>query len=251
VVRKIKQGVEQEVESGNQSTNPAPGRISKLEYLYESEQGKRILGEFLLALSSGAYTNSAAAMLGIAPKTLTKWMKRGRDTSDEPYSRFWGECVVALGKARVQAEIQLWSDNPEYYLRNGAGRLLGDNYNPALSRAVMEHNMDGTVSPLGTGHLTAISSDSSEDEDDDQPASGASTGAEDYSEQAEEQGISQQDLLSALVELRSSGVDLNALIDARLSLLGSPVGVVNTQPLLPTQPPAELGHTHQPPAGNQ
>lgn len=247
MVRKIKQGVEQEVESGVQPTGPAPGRISKLEYLYESEQGKRILGEFLLALSSGAYTNSAAAMLGIAPKTLTKWMKRGRDTSDEPYSRFWGECVVALGKARVQAEIQLWSDNPEYYLRNGAGRLLGDNYNPALSRAVMEHNMDGTVSPLGTGHLTAISSDSSEDDDDDQPTDSGT--AEDYSEQAEEQGISQQDLLSALMELRNSGVDLNALIDAKLSLLGSPAMVASTQPLLPPTP-TELGPSSQPPASS-
>ncbi len=213
MVRKLKQGVESEVESTSLKPVGSPGRISKLEYLYESEQGRKILGEFLLALSSGAYTSSAAAMLGIASKTLTKWMKRGRDTEEEPYSTFWGECVVALGKARVQAEIQLWSDNPEFYLKNGAGRLLGDNYNAALNRGVYEHNMDGTISPIGTGHLTAVAADSSEDDDDDAPTAEG----DEYGAAAEEQGISQQDLLSALMELRNSGVDLNALIDSKLS----------------------------------
>jgi hypothetical protein len=99
VVRKLKQGVESEVESTSLKPVGSPGRISKLEYLYESEQGRKILGEFLLALSSGAYTSSAAAMLGIASKTLTKWMKRGRDTEEEPYVLGGVRCCTRQGES--------------------------------------------------------------------------------------------------------------------------------------------------------
>jgi hypothetical protein len=140
-------------------------------------------------LRLGATMTTVAAILGVKYDTLTTWLRRGRTTKRNPYRKFWGDVVQAIGNARLLAEAEVKSRDPFKWLRYSASsRLLGDEWreDPEQSQTV---NLQG-------------------------PA-------------ANQSQLTQQDVMEALIELRRSGIDLNALVDtgAKSLTLAAPVQV--------------------------
>jgi hypothetical protein len=179
-------------------------RISTIDYLRETKQGRDKLGEMLLAIQSGCYAHVAASMIGITPSTFSKWLKRGREEDQGKYRELWEDVVEAISIARCQAEIKVAQTNPLHYLTRGAGRILGDNYSDALTKQVYDHNVDGSVALPGQGHLTVR-----DNEEDNQ---GALPSPTDH--------VGKADLVAALIELRKAGVDLNAMVEQQEKLMG-------------------------------
>jgi hypothetical protein len=196
-------------------------RVSTIDYLFGTKQGSDKLAEMLLALQSGCYAHTAASMIGIAPHTFSKWLKRGREEDSGKYKDLWDRVVEALSIARCQAEIKVAQTNPLHYLTRGAGRILGDNYNESLTKQLYDHNVDGSVALPGHGHLTVHEND----------------GGKDAALPSPVDHVGKADLVAALIELRKAGVDLNAMVEQQEKLHGVRHIAADSQP--------DDGHTTQ------
>ena len=183
------------------------GRVSKLEILLSSKRGQEQYNEMILAISSRASAVSAAAMIGISPNTLTRWITKGKANKDSLYGKLWGDVLVALGIAVSSAEIEIHHQRPQFYLQRGFARtLVGDIYNTELNDVpVVNYNMDGTISHADDSTL-ALRDNTVE------PVLNEQTGT------SEQNNISEQMTIEALKILRANGIDLNALVDDRLKL---------------------------------
>ena len=86
----------------------------------------------------GAYDRIAAQSLGVTPETFCRWMKRGRTERTGIYAQFFQDVSQAKAQARVEAEMKVFRDNPEFWLRCGPGRT---------ERTVVYHP-DGSVEEI-------------------------------------------------------------------------------------------------------
>jgi hypothetical protein len=173
------------------------GRVSELEKLLKTEHGKQRYAEFLMAISARASTRSAAAMIGVHPSTLTRWVERGKVETDGCYRRLYDDVVIAIGQATMSAEVELYAQKPEFYLSRGMGRhLLGDTHNHRPDSLSNTYELDGTV----TDHSNDVPTIA-----DDTP---------------NDHNISDALTLDALAVLRNNGIDINTLIDRHVENQG-------------------------------
>jgi transposase-like protein len=176
-------------------------RLGKIEFLMNTEEGKPIFNKLLLALSMGASITSSAGMLGISPQTLTRWIRRGKVEEEGLYADFYEGVFQAISKATAEAEIEVAQTKPQFYLTNGAARVIvGDYYNVKSEEGSNNYNLDGTISPGVVDDLAIRSNENQKIESDDT---------------SDAESISQQNMIEALKHLRSMGVDLNQLVDER------------------------------------
>jgi lambda repressor-like predicted transcriptional regulator len=93
---------------------PGQGRKTKL----NDEVANRIVA----ALQSGAFLHVAAEAAGISRNTLLAWLK----SPDPKYKDFQERVRQAIAIARLQAEINVYKDDPKFWLRCGPGRERHD-----------------------------------------------------------------------------------------------------------------------------
>jgi hypothetical protein len=178
--------------------------FSKINWLFETEEGKEKLAEFLLYISSGATPSCACLVIDIHPTTFKNWIVRGYDEPDGYYGSFRTKVLSAIAEARTSAEIVVKETDPKWWLTRGPGKILGDHYNETITKLPpnVSHNIDGTISdkPNKTSvHIESSNNDAQLIED----------------KQTDRQDkINQTVMLEALKELRKSGVDLNSLVDS-------------------------------------
>ena len=142
------------------------------------------IGLFLSYLSAGASPGSAGGALGIAPSSIQNWMERGREKKGRLYVRFIGDVTRCISEATVLAETKVSKRDEKYWLRHGPAKRIGIEW---------KEDADTEKQELSTvvndqAHLTADSND----------------------------------VMLALQELRSAGIDLNALVDAQGSASAVP-----------------------------
>ena len=176
-----------------------------IESLFNDAVNNKAYETYLLNLRSRASVVASAAVLGIAPSTLKKWMARGKAENDGYYSRFYNESVVAISTAVVEAEIAVSTDDPKWFLTRGMGRFLhGDLYNITKDDGTNNYNIDGTISPNIDDSTSFRDTDVAK--------------IDDKSEQQDD--VVKTNLgIQALIELRKSGVDLNDMVDQKLEML--------------------------------
>ena len=61
-------------------------RVNRIEWLFETREGKDAYSSMLLAIESRVSCVAAAGMIGVHPSTLTKWIARGK-VEEEGYYR--------------------------------------------------------------------------------------------------------------------------------------------------------------------
>jgi hypothetical protein len=172
------------------------GRVSKLERLLETEQGKNDYREMLLAIESRASLVAASGMIGIHPNTLTKWIAKGKEDSEGIYKQFYDDVILAISKAVTSAEIEVNIQSPKFYLQRGFARvLLGDVYNIDSLPLEATYNLDGTVGDGDDLQRNQTMHPSIETNNEMQP-----------------KAIDEM-TINALIELRNNGIDLNSLVD--------------------------------------
>lgn len=192
------------------------GRPNKIDRLFESEDGQKQLGEMLLAITNRASAISAAMMIGVHPTTLSNWIARGKREPNSYYGELNRRVVAALGNAVCQAEIEVGLTDPKWYLTRGFGRaLVGDLYNIEAGPDAV-YNIDGTVSNT--------ESDLSVRDEDRQLV------AIDGNDASAEAEVEQQLTLDALAELRSNGIDINAVIDKHVESTGRHINLPSPTP---------------------
>lgn len=109
-----------------------PPPTNGLDALFALAEAQEVYKYFLSLLLRGASLASAAASVRLTPALVYSWCRKGRqdilDGVDSYYSRWMYDYQAAVGRARVQAEMVLYSLDPEKYLGKGEGRLLGTEF---------------------------------------------------------------------------------------------------------------------------
>jgi hypothetical protein len=110
----------------------AIGRVSKLAYLLHDN--RPLYAKMLNYVRAGAYLHVAAAAIGVAPETISRWLAKGERAKSGHYSQFRQDILAAVAEASVIAESELKSSKPETWLRCGPRRLLGDEWRDAADQ---------------------------------------------------------------------------------------------------------------------
>lgn len=140
-------------------------RYSRIDQLFETEAGQQQLSEMLLAIECGAYCHVAARTIGISPNTFSQWLTRGRNEAGSLYAKFRDMVESAISLARVDAEMEVKRSNPLKYLKQGPGRMLGDQWNDNLTALPnAHHNLDGTVSNTPIENTVCLTDETTEEE---------------------------------------------------------------------------------------
>ena len=155
------------------------GRISKLRYLMEDEP--ELYSSLLRYFALGATSAAAACTVAVDLSTINRWLRKGRQADAGIYRQFYLDAMRAVGMARVKAELKVSRDNPLAWLRNGPSRRIDDDWR------------DDPTNELSV----TLAGDVEEQFDDG----------------LEAEMISREDVQQSLLELRRSGLDLNALVD--------------------------------------
>lgn len=75
-------------------------------------------------IRAGAFDQSAAAAVGISPRTLRDWLERGEGRGSKSSNPLLDELAkqvgVARGQARVGAETRVYREDPKYWLTHAA-----------------------------------------------------------------------------------------------------------------------------------
>ena len=146
------------------------GRRGKLGRLMRN---KPAYTQLLAQLRAGASLSAVAAGVRTTPETMRRWLEQGRIATHGTYKRFYLDCMAAIGAASVVTEAEVRKSNPEFWLRYGPRRYLGDEWrDDPEQHKVIEHT-----------------------------------------ESNKKDSITHDTLVAALKELRASGVDLNQLVD--------------------------------------
>lgn len=171
-----------------------PWGSGKLRNILQFE--KQRYAEALTNLRLGASLTTVAALLGVKYDTFSTWLYRGRTTKRWPYRKLWGDVMNSIGEARLLAEAEIKSRDPFKWLRySAAARLVGDEW---------REDPEQVSTVQVEGRLTG------------------------------QTAITQEDLMSALTELRRAGIDLNALVDTgsqSLTLASRPLVLAAEQSL--------------------
>ena len=143
------------------------------------------LGLFLSYLSAGASPDSASCALDVSIDTIQNWIRRGERNESALYARFYADVSRCIREATVICETKVAKRDEKYWLRHGPAKRIGIEW---------KEDADTEKQELSTvvndqAHLTADSND----------------------------------VMLALQELRSAGIDLNALVDAQGSDNAVPV----------------------------
>ena len=183
------------------------GRVSKLDYLFDTEHGKQQYAEFLLAIENRASARSAAAFIGVHPNTLSRWLAIGKEEEGSRHRVLFDDVVLAVGKATCVAEIEANQCKPERYLQRGFARtILGNIYNvEANDNPALVANLDGTI-----GDATQDFDESTSLLVDEQQSALPKI-------EYDNKQLDQQSLIQAMLILRENGQDLNAIADAQLN----------------------------------
>jgi hypothetical protein len=102
------------------------GRASKLAYLIQDQPG--LYAKMLGYVRAGAYFHVAAAAIGVAPETVSRWLSKGQKAKSGPYAQFRQDVTAAVAEAAVVTEAQVREAKPELWLKCGPRRLLGDEW---------------------------------------------------------------------------------------------------------------------------
>jgi hypothetical protein len=95
---------------------------------------------------AGAYLHVAAAAIGVAPDTISRWLKKGENARNgSDYSRFRRYVLSAVAEASLVAEAQVKQSKPETWLRCGPRRLLGDEWREADGSANAAVNIESAT----------------------------------------------------------------------------------------------------------
>ena len=183
-------------------------RSGKLEQLMSSVQGREAIDSMVYFIANGASGVAAAARIGIAPNTLSKWFMKGRVDDDGPYRELWDRVVVAIGQVAAECEVELRQQDPKFYLQNGMGKsLLGNIYNTDPNDLTQQIGLDGTVTNQGIENPTAIRHDDSEQD----------ITSEQLISEERKQDRDNQLLLEALEAYRDAGIDVNDIVDSMIN----------------------------------
>ena len=180
---------------------------NKLDELFDTEEGKKRYGQIMMGVASRASLVSCAAVAGISPTTLSKWVRRGKSDlaagENSRYCRFFQDVMKHAASATVEAEIELNQQDPKTYLTRGFGRfVVNDLYNYEGDGKV-NYNADGTISE-GNDFDKSLRV-----EENDQRLK--------IEEDRREKSQDEQMGLEALSQMRESGIDVNEVIDRYLS----------------------------------
>jgi len=89
----------------------------------------------LSSLRSGGYLHIAAEAWGVPRALLDIWLEKGNGLkAREPYASFARDALEAQGQARLRAEVEVFQNDPRYWLEHGPGRETARN--PGWSGAV-------------------------------------------------------------------------------------------------------------------
>jgi hypothetical protein len=186
--------------------NPRKGRGSyKLPDLMQYH--KHIYLQALTNLRLGASLSTVAAILGVSYPTFTAWLHKGRHSKRHPYRKFFTDIMEAVGEARLIAEAEVKSRDPYKWLRySAASRIVGDEWRDDVE---LKSSVELIGSGIGPG---------------------------------QNPGITQQDLMEALVELRRAGIDLNTLAEQGRASLAIPAHGAMVVPSETAQVRAAIEH---------
>jgi hypothetical protein len=144
----------------NPSAGAAPGgrplgRVSKLSYLMRDQPD--LYATMLNYVRAGAYLHVAAAAIGVAPETVSRWLSKGENAKSGPYAQFRQDVLSAIAGASVVAESQVKQSKPETWLRCGPRRLLGEQWREAESHSPVAVNVENAtiVPPPSLADLAA------------------------------------------------------------------------------------------------
>lgn len=127
---------------GDGAGKHATGRRSKLLRIMRE---RATYDALLTQLRVGASLSSVAAAVRVTPDTLGRWLERGKLTTHGHYRRFYLDAMEAIGLASVATEAEVRRSNPEFWLRYGPRRYLGDEWRDDPEKhAVIEHASPGS-----------------------------------------------------------------------------------------------------------
>ena len=156
----------------------AKSKIAVILGLERTEPEK--MARFLTALQMGATPNAAAGILGLSPNVMSRWLERGRLARRGPYKVFWSKVVTAVQEAAIVAGVRVREKDPMAWLTRGPGRLTGDDWTDQPRQ--VEVQLSGGVTTGGKIQVEHV------------------------------------DMLSALRELKQSGVSLDDLTKDQATL---------------------------------
>lgn len=77
-------------------------------------------------IRAGGYDWVASEAAGVPRAVFESWLRRGADTSRQPYRRFFESVMQARAQARLKAEIDARNHDPRFWLKHGPGREQGE-----------------------------------------------------------------------------------------------------------------------------
>jgi len=188
------------------STETKGGRVSKIEWLFNTNEGRDALTRMIMMIENRASYKSAAMSIGIAPKTLSKWIRLGKEQEEGLYRVLWDRVCVALGHSVAHAEIELGNNDAKFYLLHGFGKaLMGDAYSPIMPDETF--NLDSTISKNTTDNPYSIDNSTSE-----QLVTNEQLSTNEHTHRVDNSLV-----LEALIALRDDGQDVNQLIDSLIA----------------------------------
>ena len=81
--------------------------------------------KIVASLRAGAFPEVAAEAWGVAKDTFNDWVRLGGE-GDRRYVAFTADVRQASAQARLRAEMEMFKEQPRYWLQFGPGREAGD-----------------------------------------------------------------------------------------------------------------------------
>jgi hypothetical protein len=73
-------------------------------------------------IRAGAFPHIAAEASGVSADDFALWLSKGLSTKKGKYHSFACEVRKASAQARIAAEMQVWEQDPEKWLKHGPGK---------------------------------------------------------------------------------------------------------------------------------
>ena len=107
--------------------------------------------QFLSRISAGCSLASTCASLGLRPDTASKLLAKAETTKDTAYRKVARDIRGAIGKAMMVSEAEIRKLDPKFWLKQGPGRILTNEWNDESNNA--SNNNINTASNISSDDI--------------------------------------------------------------------------------------------------